>query len=411
MPADLCIALAHGYYDFLNLSTVIINWEIKAENESVQKGIIDDLSVSPHDSCVLELPITPFEMLINTDYYLNVLVCQKEDRKYASSGHEIKKLQIPLNIRRDEFVVREKDDKLMINEVQGVLSITNKNVTAKFSTVYGKLISFGKGETEYITDGPRMNVYRATIDNDMYKKDDWMNKYFIQKPVEETEYVDFEEAEDKVIVKIGTFFSCYNQSWGFECVYVYEIYSCGQMKVEIQGIAVQRGKLEPPFLPRIGIVMKGNQNLQNTMWYGMGPGESYIDSNAASVMGIYESTIDEMMTNYVFPQENGHRENVKWFSIGDGENGLLCRMENKLGLNLANYTDESLEKAQHPFEIEKSNDVIIHLDYRHSGLGSNSCGEEQLEENKVKLQDFSMAFTFSIVKNGTEINEARKQYI
>ena len=72
-----------------------------------------------------------------------------------------------------------------------------------------------KGETEYITDGPRMNVYRATIDNDMYKKDDWMNKYFIQKPVEETEYVDFEEAEDKVIVKIGTFFSCYNQSWGF----------------------------------------------------------------------------------------------------------------------------------------------------------------------------------------------------
>lgn len=30
-----------------------------------------------------------------------------------------------------------------------------------------------------------MNVYRATIVNDMYKKEDWMNKYFIQKPVEE----------------------------------------------------------------------------------------------------------------------------------------------------------------------------------------------------------------------------------
>lgn len=90
---------------------------------------------------------------------------------------------------------------------------------------------------------------------------------------------------------------------------------------------------------------------------------------------------------------------------------MLCRMENKLGLNLANYTDESLEKAQHPFEIEKSNDVIIHLDYLHSGLGSNSCGEEQLEENKVKLQDFSMAFTISTLKSGTEINEARKQYI
>ena len=86
-------------------------------------------------------------------------------------------------------------------------------------------------------------------------------------------------------------------------------------------------------------------------------------------------------------------------------------MEEKLGLNLANYTDESLEKAQHPFEIEKADDVIIHLDYRQSGLGSNSCGEEQLEENKVKLQDFAMAFTVQAAECGTEIQKARKQYI
>ena len=82
-----------------------------------------------------------------------------------------------------------------------------------------------------------------------------------------------------------------------------------------------------------------------------------------------------------------------------------------MGLNLANYTDEKFGKAQHPFEIEKAEHVIIHLDYLHSGLGSNSCGEEQLEENKVKLQDFAMAFTVSAVKCGTEIEEARKQYI
>ena len=193
--------------------------------------------------------------------------------------------------------------------------------------------------------------------------------------------------------------------------YTYTVYSCGQMKVEIQGKAVQRGKLEPAFLPRIGVIMKGNKNFQKTMWYGMGPGESYVDSKAASIMGIYENTVDGMMTDYVFPQENGHHEQVKWFRIGDGKDGLLCKMEEKLGLNLANYTDESLEKAQHPFEIEKADDVIIHLDYRQSGLGSNSCGEEQLEENKVKLQDFAMAFTVQAAECGTEIRKARKQYI
>ena len=391
-----------NYYDFLNLDTTTLYWEVKAEDQMIQDGTVEGLSVAPHEGKIITLPITAFELQENTDYYLNLTVCQKEERNYAPAGYEIKKVQIPMQIRKDGFSV---------TEGQGGLTVENSRVTAKFSTVFGKLISFGKDGKEYLTEGPRMNVYRATIDNDMYKKEDWMNKYFIQKPVEETEYVSCLKEDHKVIVRIGTFFSCYNQSWGFECDYTYTVYSCGQMKVEIQGKAVQRGKLEPAFLPRIGVIMKGNKNFQKTMWYGMGPGESYVDSKAASIMGIYENTVDGMMTDYVFPQENGHHEQVKWFRIGDGKDGLLCKMEEKLGLNLANYTDESLEKAQHPFEIEKADDVIIHLDYRQSGLGSNSCGEEQLEENKVKLQDFAMAFTVQAAECGTEIRKARKQYI
>lgn len=400
-----------NYYDFLNLDTTTLYWEVKAEDQMIQDGTVEGLSVAPHEGKIIALPITAFELQENTDYYLNLTVCQKEERNYAPAGYEIKKVQIPMQIRKDGFSVRETADKLQVTEGQGGLTVENSRVTAKFSTVFGKLISFGKDGKEYLTEGPRMNVYRATIDNDMYKKEDWMNKYFIQKPVEETEYVSCLKEDDKVIVRIGTFFSCYNQSWGFECDYTYTVYSCGQMKVEIQGKAVQRGKLEPAFLPRIGVIMKGNKNFQKTMWYGMGPGESYVDSKAASIMGIYENTVDGMMTDYVFPQENGHHEHVKWFRIGDGKDGLLCKMEEKLGLNLANYTDESLEKAQHPFEIEKADDVIIHLDYRQSGLGSNSCGEEQLEENKVKLQDFAMAFTVQAAECGTEIRKARKQYI
>ena len=400
-----------NYYDFLNLDTTTLYWEVKAEDQMIQDGTVEGLSVAPHEGKIIALPITAFELQENTDYYLNLTVCQKEERNYAPAGYEIKKVQIPMQIRKDGFSVRETADKLQVTEGQGGLTVENSRVTAKFSTVFGKLISFGKDGKEYLTEGPRMNVYRATIDNDMYKKEDWMNKYFIQKPVEETEYVSCLKEDDKVIVRIGTFFSCYNQSWGFECDYTYTVYSCGQMKVEIQGKAVQRGKLEPAFLPRIGVIMKGNKNFQKTMWYGMGPGESYVDSKAASIMGIYENTVDGMMTDYVFPQENGHHEQVKWFRIGDGKDGLLCKMEEKLGLNLAIYTDESLEKAQHPFEIEKADDVIIHLDYRQSGLGSNSCGEEQLEENKVKLQDFAMAFTVQAAECGTEIRKARKQYI
>ena len=102
---------------------------------------------------------------------------------------------------------------------------------------------------------------------------------------------------------------------------------------------------------------------------------------------------------------------MKWFWAGDEGAGLLCKIEGGLGLNLSNCTDESLERAAHPWKVEPAKDVIIHIDYRHSGLGSNSCGQEQLDEYKVKRQDFQMSFTLEKVEKGQEITMARKNYI
>lgn len=400
-----------NFYDFLRLSEVELHWEVLAEDEVVMQGVISTLSAAPHESEIVELPVTLSEIRANVDYYLDIRICQKKEKNYAPAGHEIALVQFPLDIRKDEVVEREQGETLRVTEDSGVLTLENTHTRVRFSTVFGKLLSYEKDGVNYLTDGPRISVYRPTIDNDMYKKDDWMNKYFIQKPVEEQEYIRWEQNGEGVTVRIGTYFGCYNQSWGFICDYMYQIYTDGEMKVSVQGKAVQNGKLEPPFLPRIGVILKANKVLQNTIWYGMGPGENYVDSQAAAKMGIYRSTVDNMATNYVYPQENGHREQVKWFSIGDGIHSLLCKTTRGLGLNLSNATDESIETATHPHEIQPADDIIIHIDYLHSGLGSNSCGEEQLEEYKVKLQDFAMSFSLQAVSEGEEIEKARRQYL
>ena len=399
-----------NYYDFLSLDMVVLKWEVQENGTVIQNGVIDDLDVKPHGKEKVEVSVQPFEVKANKDYYLNVYAVLKNDEKFAEAGHEISAVQFPMDIRTDALEKREKKDAFAVSEEQGIMTVSNSEVSVKFHTVFGKLISIEKEGKAYVTEGPEMTVYRATIDNDMYKKEDWMNKYFIQKGSEQTMYLQKEEKEDAVVVTIGKYFGCLNQPWGYECEYVYTIHSNGQVEISIQGSTVQNGKLEPEFLPRIGIKMKTNKDLQNTTWYGMGPGESYPDSMAASKMGVYKNTVDGMHTDYVFPQENGHRENVKWFALSDGENTLLCQNKNPLGLNIANYTDESIENAKHPFEIEMDKDVNVHLDYLHSGLGSNSCGEEQLEEYKVKRQDFHMSFAFQIIKSGEEENKASKKY-
>lgn len=403
--------MIRNYYDFLSLDNVILNWSVVAENVVIQSGQIDNLYAKPHESQKIVLPLETFEVKANTDYYLNIEICQKEDTLFAAKGHEIAKKQIRLEAYRTEFSVRESKTKLKITDQDPFLILQNEEVEVCFSKVFGTLLSYkAKGKT-YLTGGPKMNVYRATIDNDMYKKQDWMNKYFIQKQVEQLERFQYEVFEDCVVVSANTYFGCYNQSWGFHCRYDYTIYSSGQLKINVNGKTVQNGKLEPPFLPRIGIVMRGNAELQKVTWYGMGPGENYVDSKENARMGIYDSTVDQMGTNYVFPQENGHRENVKWFYINNEQDGLLCKMNGALGLNLSNYSNECIESAKHPFELEKEEDVMIYLDYLHSGLGSNSCGEEQLEQYKVKRQDFSMSFILQVSDAGQEVTEARKRYL
>lgn len=403
--------LVKNYYDFLSLDHISLRWEIQTEEDVIQEGWITDMTALSHESEKVFIPFAPFMPEGNTDYYMNLTVCQKEDTSFAKAGHEISKVQFPLDIRYDVVEKPPKGDTLQIFETKEIFGVENKSIRVTFHKIFGKLLSVTADNQEYISEGPVMSVYRATIDNDMYKKEDWMNKYFIQKSSEQTEYFTHEIRKDKVVVSIGKYFGCLNQSWAFECDYEYTVHSCGQIKVNLQAKAIQRGKLEPPFLPRIGVVMKANQSLQKTIWYGLGPGENYPDSKVSSAMGIYSSTVDEMGTNYVFPQENGHREEVKWFGIGDGNKSLLYKMETPLGLNLSNHTDESLEEANHPFQIQRADHVLIHLDYLHSGLGSNSCGEEQLEEFKGKLQDFSMTFVLQVIDDGEERKEAKRRYL
>lgn len=405
---EICLK---NYYDFRTLEGLYLKWWIQTEEQIVQEGTLQGLHAQPGEIQTVSIPYCTFEPEENKIYYLNISVREKKASLYAEEGHEISRVQFELEERKLVCRERPKGEPLHMWEKEGILTVENSKICVRFHTVFGQLLSMEAEGIKYLTKGPEMTVYRATIDNDMYKKDDWLNKYFIQKSSEQKESFVCQEEEDRTIVRIHKYFGCLNQPWGYKCTYEYSVFPCGHLEVHLQAEAVQKGNLEPEFLPRLGIVMRGNKKLQKTIWNGMGPGENYADSRSASYIGIYKNDVDGMGTSYVYPQENGHREEVSWFGIGDGNKTLLCTMKDPLGLNLSNYTDEDIEKANHAFELKKAEDVIIHLDYRQSGLGSNSCGEEQQEKYKVGREDFTIAFRLQIAEADSEIREASHKYL
>lgn len=399
-----------NYYDFLDLTSLELHWAVTDETQILQQGVCSDLYCSPGGSVTMSIPWCSFKSDDNAEYYLDLSVREKKDVSYAKAGHCIGRFQFQLPVQKVRLREHEKG-KLTVKEDAVYLRVAGEGFGFTFDKVKGALTEWKYRDMIYLSKGPRVIVDRATIDNDMYKKDDWRNKYFIQLSSEQTEKIDIENFEYGVLVRIRKHFSCVNQSWGFKLDYRYRIYADSTLEIDLDGKSFQYGKTEPAFLPRIGVELEADNSLREIIWYGRGFGENYSDSCQASYMGIYKAHLDRMHTNYVTPQENGHREQVKWMAAGNGKQSMLIQSKEPVGMDVHDYTIEALEGAAHPWQIERSDRVLIHLDARHSGLGSNSCGEEQLPAYRTEIADFHLGAVLRIVEAGQEEYAARQRFL
>lgn len=251
----------------------------------------------------------------------------------------------------------------------------------------------------FIVSGPSLNMWRAPIDNDMYKVADWKEKYFLHLQQEQLEDFRIREKGNIVEVCVQTHFSPLSMAFGFKGYYTWRIHESGQLELDLEIKGFQYSEFVPEFIPRIGIEMKLPGEMRHVVWYGLGPDENYCDMKSAAMMGVYRRDVDEMHVEYAMPQENGHRERVKWLAVGDEEESLLICSEREVGIDVHDYTIEALEKARHVGEIERCQETVVHIDAKHSGVGSNSCGEEQTYRNKTRMNDYSMKLVFKCVKN------------
>ena len=129
------------------------------------------------------------------------------------------------------------------------------------------------------------------------------------------------------------------------------------------------------------------------------------------MMGVYRAAVEELHIPYVYPQENGNRTDVKWFSMSDRESSsLLFKSRHSCELTVHDYTTEALERAKHHHELEKASYHVVHIDDMQTGLGSNSCGEEQLPPYKLGLRPFAIDVEWSAVAPGTEVSASKRLY-
>ncbi|WP_211746845.1 glycoside hydrolase family 2 TIM barrel-domain containing protein [Paenibacillus sp. Marseille-Q4541] len=397
-------------YDFVDLSHLLMKWKIVYDDQVLMQGSEELGDVRPDEKRKFKLPYTVEEVLPNTDYYLVLEHVLKEDAPYADKGYVCAGAQFKLPEYQEELSLRTTTGSVSITQDAVYTTISNDQFEAVFHHVYGYLDHYRSKGIGLIERGPRMTMWRATIDNDMYKVEDWKQKYFLHLSSEQLASFEVKDCGSYAEVKISTYFSALNQGFGFETVYLYRVYADGTIHLRLSGIPVIRCKEVPAMLPRIGIELHVSKGLERLTWYGRGYGENYIDSKEASLMGVYSANVEDLHTPYVYPQENGNRTDVKWFSMSGDETSLMFKTNQGCEMTVHDYKAEALERAKHRHEIEKAPYQVIHMDYMQSGLGSNSCGQEQLPAYKLGLQPFELDVEWSVITQGTEMMASKIRY-
>lgn len=388
-------------YDFANLDRFNLVYKVMEDDVILQTGFMPVPSIEARANKDITLPydLSAIKVKPGAHYYVNISYQLREDTSYASSGHELATAQFELPLYKEGIVVRP-EGILNVEKEHTTLHVKGANFSLDFNLVNGNLMNIVRDGMQVLSKGPRLTLWRAPISNDMEIIDKLKKVYFLHLEHEVVMNIDYHMEGNILKVEVDTINSTTNSAWHFKTKYVYTVCPSGDILIDVEGTPSGRVDLAPDMLPRIGVSMHLDKSMEHVRYFGMGPGENYADSKEAAQMGLYANTVDGLFTNYVIPQENGNHMGCKWVSmINDRGMGLLASTEGDFNFSASWYEDKDLDDAKHTCDLVKRDYIVFNVDYKQNALGTNSCGQWQLDKYRAKFEDFKLSFRLTPFNN------------
>lgn len=388
-------------YDFANLDRFNLVYKVMEDDVILQTGFMPVSSIEARANKDITLPydLSAIKVKPGAHYYVNISYQLREDTSYASSGHELATAQFELPLYKEGIMVRP-EGILNVEKEHTTLHVKGANFSLDFNLVNGNLMNIVRDGMQVLSKGPRLTLWRAPISNDMEIIDKLKKVYFLHLEHEVVMNIDYHMEGNILKVEVDTINSTTNSAWHFKTKYVYTVCPSGDILIDVEGTPSGRVDLAPDMLPRIGVSMHLDKSMEHVRYFGMGPGENYADSKEAAQMGLYANTVDGLFTNYVIPQENGNHMGCKWVSMtNDRGMGLLASTEGDFNFSASWYEDKDLDDAKHTCDLVKRDYIVFNVDYKQNALGTNSCGQWQLDKYRAKFEDFKLSFRLTPFNN------------
>ncbi len=304
----------------------------------------DDIRIINHDffTSIDEYSIIRDTVTVGTERLLNIFACLKEDKPWAKKGFVVAREQLVLQPWEWEESTKQ----------------PNPNGLRKGSvTIDGNVL------TSWIVDG--REVLQAPLE-----------PYF-WKPENDNQHAAHFAEQSAVWKEVR------------DVTVNYTVIDDRTIRVDVD---YRPTTANLPLMPKFGMRMRLPINYTHIKYYGRGPWENYPDRKRSAFLNVYEMPLSDYEIEYVHPQDNGNRCDIRWFEISseNSENSeysdYVLRIEGcqPLCIRAWDYGEEDLEGVRHPNDIQRGRFVNLNIDLTVHGVGgADTWGKHTLPQYTI----------------------------
>ena len=379
----------HNYLDFTNAKDYIrMKYEVNCDGCILEEGYLEPFSIEPQQSATVELPVYIPD---KGSAFLKIYYYSTKSTKLVPEGHLLGFDEIALKngdgrnqdvLQRMERSGKGKKE-IKIDENDSFIFLEGeqfKYCLDKRNGLFTKLVYGGMNQIQRPME---VNIWRAPTDNDMYIKQEWYRARYDKTSVRAYD-VEVERQDNTVTVRCHMSMAAdtVQKILGLDTTWTIDENGAIGLTMDVKRYP------EFPVLPRFGIRLFLNENMDRVQYYGMGPMESYCDKHRAASHGIYSAEVKDLHEDYIKTQENGSHYDCSYVIAESNDYKMEVLSETAFAFNASIYTQEELTAKKHNFELQPSGNTVLCVDYAQNGIGSNSCGPDLLEKYRLDSTEF-----------------------
>ena len=256
----------------------------------------------------------------------------------------------------------------------------------RFSKHYGTFTSMELDGKEQLAAPMRLSTFRAPTDNDRR-----VRKFWVQQPDGVSENMDKQFIKIYSVALVDGKIVTEGALAGVSVMpllrfrQTVSVGADGAVAFQVDATVDENAY----WLPRFGYDFALQAPDAAFRYHGVGPGESYRDLRHYAGYGLWESTAGQEYVPYIHPQEHGNHYGVKYLAF---ENGLQFVAETPFECRVSQYSSKELFRKSHAAHLEKDGVTHVRIDYKESGVGSNSCGPFLAEAYRLSEKEIHFAF-------------------